>query len=82
MYFSCTPITVDNIWNYFPNMSKCKLVVSSEKLTDIPSKFEPLWYANQLMLKSEFKDGKVAYVKYTKGKLTITVGKQPKKIHG
>lgn len=63
-------------------MSRRKLVVSSEKLTDIPAKFEPLWYANQLMLKSEFKDGKIAYVKYSKGKLTITVGKLPKNING
>ncbi len=59
-------------------MPRRKLVVSSEKLTDIPTKFEPLWYANQLMLKSEFQDGKVAYVKYSRGKLTITIGKQPK----
>jgi hypothetical protein len=59
-----------------------KVVVSSTKMEDIPSKFEPVWYANLLILKSEFEEGKVAYVKYSRGKLSITVGKQPKKRHG
>jgi hypothetical protein len=58
-----------------------KVVVSSTKMGDIPSKFEPVWYANLLILKSEFEEGKVAYVKYSRGKLSITVGKQPKKRH-
>jgi len=59
-----------------------KLVVSSSMLGDVPTKFEPVWHANLLMLKSEFEEGKVAYVKYSRGKLSITVGKQPKKRHG
>jgi hypothetical protein len=59
-----------------------KVVVSSSKLGDVPTKFEPVWYANVLMMKSEFEEGKVAYVKYSRGKLSITVGKQPKKYHG
>lgn len=64
-------------------MKARKVVVSSQKLTEVPSSFEPVWYANRIMLQSEFEDGKVAYVKYSRGKLTITVGKQPrKKRHG
>lgn len=64
-------------------MKAKKVVVSSQKLHEVPSTFEPVWYANRLMLQSEFEEGKVAYVKYSRGQLTITVGKKPrKKKHG
>ena len=60
-------------------MKARKVVVSSQKLMEVPSKLEPVWYANKLMLQSEFEEGKVAYVRYSRGKLSITVGKQPRK---
>lgn len=57
-----------------------KIIVSSQKKREVPKAFEPEWLANKLLLESEFKDGKVAYVKYSKGKLTIVVGKKLKKL--
>lgn len=50
-----------------------KVIVTSQKLKDIPEKFEPVWYANKLLIQSEFEDGKLAFVQYSKGKLRITV---------
>jgi hypothetical protein len=50
-----------------------KLIVSSQQLKEIPNKFNPVWYANKLLLEAEFKEGKTAYVKYSRGKLSITV---------
>ena len=84
MYICSAPYTISNIWNYLSSMGRStkKVVVTSAKLGDVPTKFEPVWYANLLLLKSEFEEGKVAYVKYARGKLSITVGKQPKKRYG
>ena len=55
-----------------------KIIVSSEKNKNIPKRFQPEWLANKLLRESEFQDGKEAYVKYSRGKLTIIVGKHPK----
>lgn len=55
-----------------------KITVSSQKMRTVPKHFQPEWFANRLLLESEFKDGKEAYVKYSRGKLTIIVGKLPK----
>jgi hypothetical protein len=55
-----------------------KITVSSSKKKTVPKKFQPEWLANKLLLESEFKDGKQAYVKYANGKLTIIVGRKPK----
>lgn len=54
-----------------------KIIVSSAKRKNVPKVFQPDWLANKLLVASEFKDGKVAYVKYAHGKLIITVGKPP-----
>jgi hypothetical protein len=53
-----------------------RLVVSSKSRRDVPSRFQPEWLANKVLLASEFSDGKIAYVKYTHGKLIIQVGKK------
>ena len=55
-----------------------KIIVSSEKKRNVPKNFQPEWLANKLLLESEFQDGKEAYIKYSRGKLTIIVGKHPK----
>lgn len=57
-----------------------KLTVSSQKQNQIPKEFQPEWFANKMLLAAEFKDGKEAYVKYSRGKLTIIVGKKPKNL--
>jgi hypothetical protein len=60
------------MFHVLPRMKK--VIVSSTKRRDVPKEFQPEWLANKLLLESEFKDGKVAYVKYTNGKLIIRVG--------
>ena len=57
-----------------------KFTVSSAKQNSVPTEFQPEWFANRLMLESEFKDGKEAYVRYAHGKLTIIVGRKPKNL--
>jgi hypothetical protein len=57
-----------------------KIIVSSTKRRDIPKAFEPEWLANKILLESEFKDGKIAYVRYAGGKLTIIVGKNVRRL--
>ena len=55
-----------------------KIIVSSAQKNTVPEKFQPEWFANKLLLESEFRDGKEAYIKFSRGKLTILVGKKPK----
>ena len=55
-----------------------KLTVSRVKGRDVPKVFQPEWFANKLLLATEFNEGKEAYIKYAHGKLTIVVGKKPK----
>jgi len=57
-----------------------KLTVSSKKLNQVPKEFQPEWFANRMLLAAEFEDGKEAFVKYSRGKLTIIVGKKPKRL--
>ena len=57
-----------------------KIIVSSAKRKNVPKVFQPEWLANRLMVESEFKDGKLAYVKYANGKLTIHVGKKLREV--
>jgi hypothetical protein len=55
-----------------------KVIVSRKSPAVAQNRFVPERFANGLLFASGFENGKVAYVKYRSGKLTIHLGKKLK----
>ncbi|GEM_PF-3134096 len=50
-----------------------KIVVASMKKDQVPEALQPEWLADMKSLEAEFKKGREAFVRYTNGRLIITV---------
>ena len=66
------PNTIDNINNMSSNTKKIK-VSRKKNFRPKTKRFYGEVVANQLLLQSEFQEGKIAFVKCRDGKLTITI---------
>jgi hypothetical protein len=53
-----------------------EILVASTPEEEVPEKFRPEWLADKEVLRKEFEEGKMAYVKWEDGNLLIALGKE------